>query len=50
MACSVTLTGIAYDCGVNLSGVKKVLIADWNKITGVTVATGEITTITMAAS
>jgi hypothetical protein len=32
MACNVTLTGIAYDCGVNLSGVRRVLIADWTNI------------------
>ena len=50
MACNVSLTGIAFDCGVNLSGVKRILIADWNKVTAVTVATGEITAITMASS
>lgn len=50
MACNVSLTGIAYDCGVNLSGIKRVLVADYNKVSGVTVAAGEITAITMAAS
>lgn len=50
MACLATLTGIPYDCGVNLSGVKRVLITDWNKVTAVTVASSEITAITMAAS
>ena len=50
MACNVTLTGIPYDCGVNLSGVKRVLVSDWNKVTAVTVASSEITAITMAAS
>lgn len=50
MACNVSLTGIAYDCGTNLSGVKRLLVADYNKVSAVTVATGEITAITMAAS
>lgn len=52
MACNVTLTGIGLDCGcgVNLSGVKRILIADYSKVSAVTVATGEISTITMAAS
>jgi len=45
MACNVTLTGIAYDCGVNLSGVRRVLIADDASVGAVTVTDGEITAI-----
>lgn len=45
MACSVTLTGIAYDCGVNLSGVKRVFIADYCKVASVTASDGEISAI-----
>ena len=51
MACNVSLMGIALDCGCpNLSGIRRILIADYNKITAVTVTDGEITTITMDTS
>jgi len=49
MACNVTLTGIAYDCGVNLSGIKDILLADYNSVSGVTVTDGEITGIDASA-
>lgn len=37
MACNVTLKGIGFDCGTNLSGIKKILVADYNAVAGVTV-------------
>lgn len=40
MACNVTLSGIARDCGINLSGVKEVFVADYNSVAGVDVSTG----------
>lgn len=49
MACNVTLTGIAYDCGVNLSGVRRVLIADDASVGLPTVTDGEITAIDASA-
>lgn len=33
MTCSYTLKGISHDCNVNLSGVKRLLVTDWNNIT-----------------
>lgn len=49
MSCNVTLTGIAYDCGVNLSGIKEVLIANYNSISGITTTSGEISAIDASA-
>lgn len=49
MACNVTLTGIAYDCGVNLSGVRRVLIADDASVGLPTVTDGEISAIDASA-
>lgn len=37
MACTITLSGIPYDCDVNLSGVKMIYLADYASITSVTV-------------
>lgn len=42
MACTITLTGIGYDCETNLSGVKAIYIADFNDVTDASVGTGEI--------
>ena len=51
MACNVSLMGIALDCGCpNLSGIRRILIADYNKVSAVTATDGQISTITMDAS
>lgn len=34
MACNIVLSGIAYDCGVNLAGIRNLYIADWNDVDG----------------
>lgn len=49
MACNVTLTGIAYDCGTNLSGIKAIYLADDASVGEVTVSTGEISAIDASA-
>lgn len=49
MACSTTLAGIAKDCEVNAGGVLNVYIASHADVTGVTVADGMITAVTMEA-
>lgn len=49
MACNVTLTGIAYDCGVNLSGIKRVLIANDASVGLPTVSDGEISAVDASA-
>ena len=45
MACTITLSGIPYDCDVNLSGVKMIYLADYASITSVTVDTSGNATI-----
>lgn len=51
MACNITLSGIAYYCDVNLSGVKEIYIADWNSFNDASVGTdGVISAITMDSS
>ena len=49
MACNVTLTGIAYSCEPNLSGVKAVYVAEYDDVSAYTVSNGNITSITMAS-
>lgn len=49
MACNVTLTGIAYSCEPNLSGVKAVYVAEYDDVSTYTVSNGNITSITMAS-
>lgn len=56
MACNVTLTGIALDCGTNLSGIKAIYLANDASVgdpaigdPGVTVTDGEITAIDASA-
>lgn len=56
MACNVTLTGIALDCGTNLSGIKAIYLANDSSVgdptvgnPGVTVTDGEITAIDASA-
>lgn len=49
MACTATLTGIAYDCGSSLSGVRTIYIANDSSVNGVTVAEGEISAIDASA-
>ena len=49
MACNVTLTGIALDCGTNLSGVKAIYLANDASVGNVTVSEGEISAIDASA-
>lgn len=46
MSCSQTLTGIAKDCAVNKGGIKRVLLANKDDVSDITVVDGEITAIT----
>lgn len=50
MACNQTLTGIMKDCSPSLGGIKRVLLANYDDVSGVTLADEIITTITMANS
>lgn len=47
MACTFTLTGIARDCEVNAGGIKRVLIASYADVLGVTETDGVITAVTL---
>lgn len=49
MACNVTLTGIALDCGTNLSGIKAIYLANDSSVGNVTVSEGEISAIDASA-
>lgn len=49
MACNVTLTGIAYDCGVNLSGIRAIYLANDASVGSITASEGEISAIDASA-
>ena len=49
MACNVTLTGIALDCGTNLSGIKALYLANDASVGDVTVSEEQITAIDASA-
>lgn len=49
MSCTVTLTGIALDCGTNLSGVKAIYLANDASVGNVTVSDNEISAIDASA-
>lgn len=49
MACLVSLTGIPYDCGTNLSGIKALYLANDASVGNVTVSEGEISAIDASA-
>ena len=49
MACNVTLTGIALDCGTNLSGIKAIYLANDASVGNVTVSDNEISAIDASA-
>lgn len=49
MACNVTLTGIALDCGTNLSGIKAIYLANDASVGDVTLTEGEISAIDASA-
>ena len=49
MSCTVTLTGIALDCGTNLSGIKALYLANDASVGDVTASEGEITAIDASA-
>ena len=48
MSCSQTLSGIAKDCGSNLGGIKRVLLANYADVTTITVTSDQVSAITMA--
>lgn len=50
MACSQTLNGIARDCQSSMGGIRRVLLANFDDVSTVTVTDGMISAITMAAS
>lgn len=47
MSCSQTLAGIARDCGANIGGIKRVLLANQSDVTAITVTTGAVSAMTM---
>lgn len=48
MSCrTIALAGIARDCLTNRGGIKYILLADYNDVSAVTVASGVVTGITM---
>ena len=49
MSCNVTLTGIALDCGTNLSGIKAIYLANDASVGNVTVSEEQITAIDASA-
>lgn len=49
MSCTVTLTGIALDCGTNLSGIKAIYLANDASVGDVTVSDNEISAIDASA-
>ena len=49
MACNVTLTGIALDCGTNLSGIKALYLANDASVGDVTVSEEQISAIDASA-
>ena len=49
MSCNVTLTGIALDCGTNLSGIKAIYLANDASVGDVTASEGEISAIDASA-
>lgn len=50
MPCIQTLSGLSKDCAANMGGILEVLIANSADVTGVTVADGVISTISMATT
>lgn len=49
MSCNVTLTGIALDCGTNLSGIKAIYLANDASVGAVTVSDSAISAIDASA-
>lgn len=50
MSCSQTLSAISKDCNANIGGIKRVLLANSDDVTAVTIASEIVTAITMASS
>lgn len=50
MSCSQTLSGIAKDCAVNMGGIKRVLLANKDDVSAITVTSGKISAITMVSA
>lgn len=49
-SCSQTLSGIARDCSGNMGGIKRVLLANKDDVSTITVTSNQISAITMASS
>lgn len=49
MACSVTISGLARDCATSMGGIVEAYIANYDDVTSVTVADGQVSTIAMAS-
>lgn len=45
--CLMSLSGIPYECDVNLAGIKTLYLTDWNNVESVTVDDDTISAITM---
>lgn len=50
MACTITLSGIPYDCQVNLAGVKMIYLADYASVESIAVDASGNATITADAT
>lgn len=50
MACTQTLSGLTRDCSNSLGGIKEVYIANFDDVSGLTIASDIITDITMVSS
>lgn len=50
MACNQTLSGLVRDCAPSMGGVKRVLFANADDVTAVTVSNDKVSAITMATS
>ena len=47
MACTQTLAGLINDCAKSMGGIKAVALVERDKVAAITVATGNVTAITM---
>lgn len=50
MSCPQTLSGLAKDCAASMGGIVRVLLANKDDVSAITVTTGEITAITMVST
>lgn len=50
MACTQTLSGLTRDCASSIGGILEVLIANADDVSSITITSGKVTSISMAAS